>query len=232
MMRVACMIPLCVLAFGLYVVPANAQTSKTETAAQHVLTNKAVLSMLKNGLPASIVAAKIKTSRCRFDTSPKELEKLKAEAVPDSVILAMVKAPKDSSKGAAASNSQAKVSEENGKPLIYVSDSQSWLMGGGFGAGNGSGAGVTRGGSSPQTVEVIKTFGQRCPQVIVTENKKRAAFVILFDRESFKGFLRKRDKIAVFHNNGDVVYSNSVRSVGSAVKDACSAILKTLTAKK
>ena len=41
-----------------------------------------------------------------------------------------------------------------------------------------------------------------------------------------KVFCRKRDKIALFGRNGDVLYSNSVRSVGNAVKDACEAIQK------
>lgn len=188
--------------------------------------------MLKNGLPTNIVVAKIKASLCRFDTSPAELEKLKEAAVPNSVILAIVEAPGASSGTTSTSKSSMKIPEENGKPLVYISNSQSWLMKGGFGASNGSSGGAMRGGSSPQTVEVIKTFGQRCPQVVVTENKDRAAYVVLFDRESFKGFLRRRDKIAVFHRNGDVVYSNSVRSVGNAVKDACQAILKTVKAKK
>ena len=47
--------------------------------------------MLKD-LPAEIVVAKIKSSRCRFDTLPEILKHLKAAGVLDSVILAMVKA--------------------------------------------------------------------------------------------------------------------------------------------
>lgn len=88
-----------------------------------------------------------------------------------------------------------------------------------------------RGGSSPQTVEIIKTFGERCPEVIVSNDRDKASYVVLFDRESFKGLLRKRDKIALFRRNGDVLYSNSVRSVGNAVKDACEAIQKDAVAK-
>jgi hypothetical protein len=60
-----------------------------------------------------------------------------------------------------------------------------------------------RGGSSPQTVEIIKTFGQRCPEVVVSNDRDKASYVVLFDRESFKGLLRKRDKIALFRRNGD-----------------------------
>lgn len=217
-------------------ITAGSQSTKSQPAASKALTNRDVLSLLKAGLPANVVVAKIKTSACHFNTSPKELETLKAESVPDSVILAMVNASSRSGKPdsakASTSSSASKGSEEPGKPRVYVSDSQSWQMRGGFGVSNGTGGGAFKGGSSPQTVEVIKTFGQRCPQAVVTEDRDRASFVILFDRESFKGFLRKRDKIAVFHRNGDVLYTNSVRSVGNAVKDACQAILKSVKAKK
>lgn len=207
----------------LLVVPvvANAlpQAPKPHPSAAATLTNKDVLSMLKAGLPAPIVVAKIKNSTCHFDTSPKELKALQAADVPDSVILAMVEA------GGKPNTAEGK-EERPGRPRVYVTDSKSWVTRGGFGAAGGVAAGASTGGSSPQTVEVIKTFGQRCPKVVVTENRNRADFVVLFDRESFKGFIRKRDKIAVFRHNGDVLYSNSVRSVGNAVKDACKAILK------
>jgi hypothetical protein len=208
-------------------VAAIAQTSETKPAP---LMNQDVVSMLKAGLPADVVVAKIKTSSCHFDTSPTALEKLKADGVPGDVMLAMVKAS-DNGKAPSpsVSNPSAVSKPVNAGPhkaRVYISDSQSWLMSGGFGAANGAAGGAVRGGSSPQTVELIKTFGQRCQDVTVTEDKTRADYVILFDRESFKGVLRRRDKIAVFRRNGDVLYSNSVRSVGNAVKDSCQAITK------
>jgi hypothetical protein len=46
--------------------------------------------MVKAGLAAEIVAAKIKTSTCRCDTSPAALADLKTSGVPDNVILALV----------------------------------------------------------------------------------------------------------------------------------------------
>jgi hypothetical protein len=55
-------------------------------------------------------------------------------------------------------------------------------------------------------------------------DKAKADYVILFDREGGKGYPRKRDKIAVFKKEGDVLYSESTRSVGNAVQDSCSAI--------
>jgi hypothetical protein len=57
------------------------------------LTNKDVLEMLKAGLTADVIAAKIKSSPASFDTSPAALAELKAANVPDAVILAMVNGP-------------------------------------------------------------------------------------------------------------------------------------------
>jgi len=54
--------------------------------------------------------------------------------------------------------------------------------------------------------------------------KAQADYIVLFDREGGKGYARKRDKIAVFKREGDVLYSGSTRSVGNAVQDSCSAI--------
>ncbi len=58
------------------------------------LTNNDVVVMVKAGIGAEIVVAKIKTATCSFDTSPTALKELKDAGVPDSVILAMVQAPK------------------------------------------------------------------------------------------------------------------------------------------
>jgi hypothetical protein len=57
-------------------------------------------------------------------------------------------------------------------------------------------------------------------------DKTKADYVVLLDHEGGKGYARKDNKIAVFHNNGDLVYSGSTRSLGNAVKDACAAIQK------
>jgi hypothetical protein len=67
-----------------------AQGSQLDAAA---LTNKDVLEMLKAELSQEVVIAKIKSSNCRFDTSPDALKALKTSNVPNAVILAMVQAP-------------------------------------------------------------------------------------------------------------------------------------------
>jgi hypothetical protein len=57
---------------------------------QVVITNQDVVGMVKAGLSAEIVAAKVKNSTCKCDTSPAALADLKTSNVPDSVILAIV----------------------------------------------------------------------------------------------------------------------------------------------
>jgi hypothetical protein len=69
------------------------------------------------------------------------------------------------------------------KARVYITDSKSWeLSGGNGGSANGFG-GAARGGDRPQTAEIIKTFGERCPAVIVNNKQEKADYVILLDHE-------------------------------------------------
>jgi len=67
----------------------------TQPQAQVALTDSDVVGMVKAGIGAEIIVAKIKTTSCSFETSPATLKELKDAGVPDSVILAMVQAPKN-----------------------------------------------------------------------------------------------------------------------------------------
>ena len=78
-----------------------------------------------------------------------------------------------------------------------------------------------------EKIEIIKTFTQRCPELVVTMDRTKAQYVVLLDHEGGKGYARKDNKIAVFKNNGDLVYTGSTRSLGNAVKDACVKMLST-----
>ncbi len=120
------------------------------------------------------------------------------------------------------------------KLRVYVTDSQSWEMRGGWGVSgnqnaNGSGSiaggGYEAGGARPQTAEIIKTFNQRCPEVTVTNNVQKADFAVTLDHEGGKGYLRHRNKLVVFNRDGDAIFSDSTRELGNSVKDACHAIL-------
>jgi hypothetical protein len=111
------------------------------------------------------------------------------------------------------------------KPRVYVTDSNSWTVSsGGGGSVEGFGA-AGSGGARPQTAEIIKTFGERCPQVVVNDRVKMSDYVVELDHEGGKGLFRHKDKIAVFvRTSGDSVYSKSTLSVGGAVQGACEAI--------
>src|ERR1700686_4359904 len=80
--------------------------------------------------------------------------------------------------------------------------------------------------SGQQTAEIIKTFGQRCPQVIANNRVDSANYVVELDHEGGKGLLMHKDKIAVFvQKTGDSIFSESTLSVGGSVMDACAAVL-------
>src|SRR6267154_5936044 len=112
------------------------------------------------------------------------------------------------------------------KPRIFVTDSNSWSTQGSAGGSNGSFGASSSGGARPQTAEIIKTFGQRCPQVIANNRLDAANYVVELDHEGGKGLLMHKDKIAVFvQKTGDAIFSESTLSVGGSVKDACAAVL-------
>lgn len=200
---------------GLIFVPGRslAQAPQMQNSAQKALMNQDVLDMLKSGLPADIVAAKIKASHCNFNTDVSTLKDLKDKGVPDSVVLAMVEAP------------HFAPMPSDGKIRVFVTDSESWQMSGGWGASNGSGGGAASGGARPQTAEIVKTFSERCSEVVMTNKSEMANYAVTLDHEGGKGYLRKDNKVAVFRKNGDAILSESTRSLGNSVKDACAAIL-------
>jgi hypothetical protein len=86
------------------------------------------------------------------------------------------------------------------------------------------------GGARPQTAEIIKTFGQRCPQVISNNIQTKADYIVLLDHEGGKGALRHKNKVAVFARvSGDSIVSKSTVSLGGSVQEACEAITKDWT---
>ena len=112
------------------------------------------------------------------------------------------------------------------KPRVFITDSKSWEVSGSAGGGNGAFAAHSSGGARPQTAEIIKTFGERCPEVIVNNKVEKADYVVLLDHEGGKGITLHDNKVAVFNGDGDSIVSHSTRSLGNAVKDACESINK------
>lgn len=208
----------------------NAQTQQstpppavTSPSAQpSIITNARVIEMTKLGLDDDVIIARVKHSTCNFQLSDSDLLELKKAGVSSKVVAAML----DTVPVAATSVPEP----SDGKVRVFVTDSQSWEeRGGGGGGGNKNGwaAGSSfSGGARPQTAEIIKTLNQRCPELTVTDILGKANFVIVLDHEGGKGLLAHRNKIAVFNSDGDDIYSDSTRELGNAVKDACTAMLK------
>ena len=68
----------------------SAQSPVASSPGGGTITNKDVVSMVSMGLSPEIVKAKIASSRCEFDTSPKALSELKSAGVPDAVVVAIL----------------------------------------------------------------------------------------------------------------------------------------------
>jgi hypothetical protein len=113
------------------------------------------------------------------------------------------------------------------KPRVFITDSNSWEIGSYSGGSGGAGGSMTKGGARPQTAEIVKTFGERCPQVMPNNKQDKADYIVLLDHEGGKGFLRHKNKVAVFGRvSGDSVISKSTLSLGGSVQEACEAIVK------
>jgi PEGA domain len=127
---------------------------------------------------------------------------------------------------ASAQESPATPISDQDKPRIYVTDSNSWSVQGSAGGSRGSYAASSSGGARPQTAEIIKTFGQRCPQAIVNNRADASNYIVELDHEGGKSVFAHKDKIAVFvQKSGDSIFSKSTLSVGGSVQDACTALL-------
>jgi hypothetical protein len=113
------------------------------------------------------------------------------------------------------------------KPRVFITDSQSWSIAGQSGGAGGAFGGSMAGGARPQTAEIIKTFGERCPDVMVNNIQTKTDYIVLLDHEGGKGMLRHKNKVAVFARvSGDSIVSKSTLSLGGSVQDACEAIVQ------
>jgi hypothetical protein len=111
------------------------------------------------------------------------------------------------------------------KPRVFVTDSQSWAISGSSGGSGDGFGGHVSGGARPQTAEIIKTFTERCPAVVVNNKREKSDYVAVLDHEGGKGLLRKDNKVAIFNKDGDNIVSKSTRSLGNSVQEACNAIV-------
>lgn len=75
-----------------------------------LLTNDDVLQMLKAGLPADVITAKIKNTGGTFDTSPSALKALKDAGASDAILLAVVNAAPAADSGEKAAPAEGEFS--------------------------------------------------------------------------------------------------------------------------
>jgi len=104
-----------------------------------------------------------------------------------------------------------------GKPRVFVADSR----------GN-----FDKSTIHPQNPEVVKTLSERCSAVDVTAKQENADFVIVVDHDRSMHLGRKRNKVALFDRDGNLIFSSSTRALGNAVKDSCQAIVHASKEKK
>lgn len=121
---------------------------------------------------------------------------------------------------------QSGASASQEKPRVYVTDSTSWeTSAAAAGSDSGFGAGSS-GGARPQTAEIVKTFGERCPQVMINNRRDMSDYIVQLDHEGGKSPLAHKNKVAVFvKSTGDSIFSKSTLSLGGSVQDACAAIV-------
>ena len=72
---------------------------------------------------------------------------------------------------------------------IFITDSQSWSIAGGGGTDQSSPE-----ARAPQTAEIIKTFGQRCPQVVTNTYKSRPTSWFCLITRAVKALFATRTK--------------------------------------
>lgn len=98
---------------------------------QSKMTNDDVIALVSSGLSPTIIAAKIRSSEPKFDTSTEGLKKLAEAKVPDSVIVAMLdrdgeekaalrKEAKESAKSADLTPEQGTLADLKGKTKVYI----------------------------------------------------------------------------------------------------------------
>jgi hypothetical protein len=113
-----------------------------------------------------------------------------------------------------------------GKPRVFITESTSARLSSDASVGQVKGSLAFTGGTSPQNVEVMKAFSRNCHDAVITANREKADYTVRLDHEPLSPttpFVHG-NKVAVFDKNEDLIYTNSTRLLGSAVKGACDAI--------
>jgi hypothetical protein len=136
---------------------------------------------------------------------------------------------------ATAGQGSARQPGTSSKPHVYVSDSASWTASGGFGNPSSVAPGDLYGGYNPEMVDVYQDFTSDCSGIVVTQEKSKADFAVLFDKGAAKkgitglGGLVKVNKVTVLSRSGGTLLSDSAHSPETAVRMACAALTEPRT---
>ena len=115
---------------------------------------------------------------------------------------------------------------------MYLSDTQSWTASGGFSRSSNIADGRLYGGYDPEMADIYQGFTSDCPAVIVTQEKSKANYAVLFDKGTSKkgltglGGLVKVNKVTVVSPSGETVFSQAAHSADAVVKQTCDAIVQ------
>jgi len=168
------------------------------------LTNQRVIQLVASGVHADELTRMIASAPAViFNLTPADTDQLLRAGVTEGAIKIM--AARQQGLRSSAAGQVRPVSDS--RPRVFVTDSpNAWA----------------HGGSHPQTAEIIKTIGHECVNAVVTNNLQRANYVVTLEHEAMKGVVWRDNKMAVFNQDGDLVYSASTRALGSAVRGSCS----------
>src|SRR5579884_552347 len=112
------------------------------------------------------------------------------------------------------------------KPRVFITESCAPQASADATAGDAKGELNFIGGTSPQSMEVMKAFVRQCPAVVVTSSRDKADYIVVLDHEEPNPttLFVHGNKVAVFNRGNDLIYTTSTHLLGSAVKGACAAI--------
>ena len=115
--------------------------------------------------------------------------------------------------------------KEDKRPRVFVTDDQGWEVKGRISAKGDQAWDSPSGESRSQTAQVFEQFNHHCDKAVVTIHSAAADYVVLFDRQTSQGLLRRDNKITVFDRQGVTVFGDSTETVNEAVEGACRAIV-------
>jgi len=184
------------------------------------LTNADVIEMTRAGISPPAIVAKISTSPCRFDTSVEALEDLRASGVETPVLSAMMKCRS----GGLAEGIRVWI----GANQERVSESSHVAAAAKDVGGTVKGVAGTAHADSQmhsEYADTVRAFAEKCPAVIVTEERAHADYSIAVERYHAGHLLSQRNGFTVFRErDGALVLSDKTTWLKNAATDICRAI--------